>query len=146
MMISTRTRYGTRALVELACAYPERAVSVKEIAESQKISPKYLEQILAPVKASGIIRSVRGMHGGYALAKPPDEVQVMQVFRVLEGCPILLECVETEGVCASEATCPTRDLWMDIKNAVEGILQKTTLQDLVHRKKQKAQKGVTYEI
>lgn len=133
MILSTRTRYGTRAMIELACAYPDRAVSVKEIAENQDLSPKYLEQILAPLKSAGLVKAVRGVHGGYSLKKPPNQTTVLEIFRVLEGSPLLMECVDSKEGCPSEGSCPTQPLWAEIKDAIESILENTTLDALIAR-------------
>ena len=137
MKLSTRARYGVRALVELALHYPEGAVSVREIAECQKISPKYLELIIRPLKAAGLVTAARGMHGGYTLARPPTTIRLSEVLSVLEGSPTLVECVEHPEMCPMKDGCPTRDTWCELTRALTTVLQGTTLQDLVERKKRK---------
>ena len=94
MRLSTRTRYGTRAMVELALAYPDLAVPVKDVARKQNLSAKYLEQIMSALKAADLVRSVRGMHGGYALSREPDSITLADVFHVLEGSAAPVDCVD----------------------------------------------------
>jgi Rrf2 family cysteine metabolism transcriptional repressor len=147
MQFSTKTRYGARALVELACAWPDRTVSVREMARGQRISHKYLGQIMSALKAAGMIKAVRGVHGGYELARPPAEVTLGQIFQVLEGSAAPVECVDKPGSCQLEPLCATRDSWVQVKHAIEGVLDATTLQDLVARKKSKAAaSGPMYHI
>ena len=138
MRISTRTRYGSRALVELATAYPERAVSVREVAEIQHISVKYLEHIMTTLKAAGLIKAVRGMHGGHMLTRSPSSINLSDVFSALEGPPTLVDCVDYPNSCPMEAVCPTQDTWIQVGQSIAEILERTTLQDLIERKQRKS--------
>ena len=131
MRISTRTRYGSRAMYELACAYPDETVSVKEIAERQSLSAKYLESIIATLKAAGLIRAFRGFEGGYALARAPEKIRMAEIFRALEGSPAIVECVGDPDLCDFCGSCPTRGLWNRITESVSEVLESTTLADLV---------------
>jgi Rrf2 family protein len=142
MKFSTQTRYGTRALAELALEYPKGTVSVRELAERQNIPAKYLEQIMSRLKAAGLVNSVRGLHGGYALAAPPSRISLREVFEALEGSPAPVDCVDEPGSCPLEAGCPTRETWAEIKQAILGVLEKTTLADLAERAKEKADERV----
>jgi len=147
MQFSTKTRYGARALVELAAAWPDRTVSVREMARGQRISHKYLGQIMSSLKAAGLIKAVRGVHGGYELARPPAEITLGQVFNVLEGSTAPVECVDKPGSCQLAPLCATRDTWAQVKEAIQGLLDGTTLQDLVVRKRSKASaSGPMYQI
>ncbi len=147
MRISTRTRYGSRALVELAAAYPDRAVSVREVAQVQHISAKYLEHIMTTLKAAGLIKAVRGMHGGHMLTRPPSSINLSDVFAALEGSPTLLDCLEYPNSCPMEDICPTQDTWRQIEKAITRILEHTTLQDLIERKQRKgAARAQMYHI
>lgn len=137
MQLSTKVRYGTRALVELALVYPEGTLSVKEIAEKESISPKYLEHIMAPLKAAGLVSSIRGMHGGYELARPPGKIRLTEVYTALEGSPAPVDCVSEPGSCPMQDVCPTRETWAEMKRSIEEILNTTTLQCLAERKKRK---------
>src|SRR4030042_2326912 len=131
MKISTRTRYGMRAILELALAHKEQPLQIKLIAERQNISNKYLEQLVAIMKAAGLVRSIRGPHGGYVLAKPPEEIKLSEIFRILEGPVLTAECVENENVCPSHADCITRRLWIQVNEAMLSVLENKTLYDLV---------------
>ncbi len=130
MRLSTRTRYGCRAMAELAAAYPEKAPSVREIAERQRLSPKYLEHIMQALKLAGLVRVTRGMRGGYALARAPQKVKVAEVFRALEGSPAPVLCVDAPETCSMARGCPTRGTWVELRDAIEHVLEGKTLQDL----------------
>jgi Rrf2 family protein len=139
MQISTKMRYGSRTLAELARTHPDQTVSVRELAERQDISEKYLEHIMSALKSAGIVRSVRGKYGGYELARSPDSISLSEVYRVLEGTPAPVECVEQPESCCISETCPTRETWVAIRDAVEGVLQNTTIGDLADRSRQKTE-------
>jgi Rrf2 family protein len=138
MRLSTTVRYGARAMTELASADPDRAVSVREVAEAQSISPKYLEHILKALKAAGLVRAVRGMNGGYALAKPPGSITLKELYESLVGPVALVHCVDDPDSCPMHDGCPTRETWVELNEAIQGVLERTTIQDLVQRKKRKA--------
>jgi Rrf2 family protein len=133
MRLSTRTRYGCRALAEVAVAYPSGTPSVREIAEKQRISPKYLESIMQALKAAGLVRAARGAHGGYALTRPPREISMSDVVRVLEGPSGPVPCVDAPDLCRMAGDCPTRDMWVEMREAMDGVLARRTLQDLAAR-------------
>ena len=133
MRLSTRTRYGCRAMAEIAAAYPDGAPSIREIAERQQLSPKYLEHIMQALKTAGLVRAIRGMHGGYALTRPPGEIRMGEVFRVLEGPLAPAPCVDAPDQCGMAENCPTRDAWVEMKRAIEDVLDRRTLQDLAEK-------------
>ncbi len=133
MKISTRTRYGIRATVELALHYNQGPLQLRIMAERQGISVKYLEQLVAVLRSGGIVRSMRGARGGYLLAKAPDQVRVSDVFHCLEGEVATTECVASKDLCARSNDCVTRQLWVDVEAAVNQVLESVTLQDLVER-------------
>lgn len=145
MKISTRTRYGMRAILELALAHNEQPLQIKSIAERQKISNKYLEQLVAIMKSAGLVRSIRGPHGGYLLAKPPGEIKLSEVFRILEGPVLTVECVDHKEICANCADCITRQLWMQMNDAIFNVLDNRTLQDLADIAQRK-QRNASYQI
>jgi len=147
MKISTRTRYGARALTELASVYPQNMLSIKVLGERQHISPKYLEHIMRSFKAAGLVNAVRGMNGGFVLAKPPTEITLYDVFTVLEGSLAPVHCVDEPESCALQSVCPTRETWVEMKQHIEAFLKKTTIFDLAERKKQKVDSlNPTYTI
>jgi Rrf2 family protein len=139
MKLSTRGRYGTRALLDLALHQGEEPVLLKDIAEREQISVRYLEHLIHPLIAGGIVRTARGAKGGVSLAKPPEEVRLSEVIQLLEGSVAPAECVNSPGICSRSKLCVTRDIWGKLKQAMDEILESTTLQDLVERQKRKEQ-------
>ncbi len=137
MKLSTRGRYGTRALLELALHYREGPVRLKDIAQSQQISLQYLEHLITPLVTAGIIRSTRGARGGVWLAKSPQQIKLSEVIGLLEGSIAPAECVNNPEICTRSELCVTRDIWGELKKAMNGVLESTTLQDLVERQKRK---------
>ena len=133
MKLSTRTRYGIRAIFELALNYGKGPVKLKRIAEKQDISVKYLEQLIAILKTGGFVRSIRGSKGGYILAKKPSEIKLSDCVRCLEGQLAAVECVENDDYCQRSDNCIVKQVWVKVTEAVENILQSITLQDLVDR-------------
>jgi len=144
MKLSTRTRYGIRAMLELAVNFNTAPLQTKVIAQRQSISAKYLEQLMAMLKSGGFVRSIRGSKGGYVLAKPPNQIKLSDVFYALEGSLISVECLEDEDYCARVPDCVARQLWADVQKAIENVLQSITLEDLVDRTKNK--KTLNYQI
>ena len=130
MKISTRGRYGIRLMLALALNYNNGTIPLKTIAKDQGISEKYLEQIINPLTKSGLVKSFRGAQGGYMLAKTPEDITVGAVLRVLEGslCPV--DCVDGAGDCPRMARCATIGVWTRLKEAVESVVDHTTLADL----------------
>jgi Rrf2 family protein len=135
MKLSTRTRYGIRAIIELAQHNEKRPLQLKTIAERQGISVKYLEQLMTVLKSGGFVRSLRGSRGGYLLAKVPDQIRLSDVFHCLEGPVTTAECVEDEDYCSRSADCAARELWRQVERAMEEVLESVTVQDLVNRTK-----------
>ncbi len=139
MRLTTKCRYGTRAMVEMGMAYGKGAVQLNRIAEKQKVSPKYLVHLLASLKAAGLVKAVRGARGGYLLDKPPSEIKLIEVFRALEGTTSPVECVDDPKACAKSDLCVARDVWSRIGQAISNILESTTLQDLIDQRKEREQ-------
>ena len=137
MKISTRARYGTRALLDLAIHGGKGPVLIRDIAQRQQISLMYLEHLVTPLIAAGIVRSTRGPRGGIWLAKPPQEIKLNEVIRLFEGSTAPVECVNSPETCPRSDFCVTRDIWGELKKAVNGVLESTTLQDLLERQKRK---------
>jgi Rrf2 family protein len=131
-------RYGTRALVEIAAASPQQTLSLKDVARKQQVSVKYLEQIISSLKAAGLVNAVRGPGGGYELTKPPDAIGLDEVYEALEGSAAPVHCVDDPASCAMREVCPTRETWVEVREAIEEVLRKTTLDDLLERRRRKA--------
>jgi len=133
MKLSTRTRYGIRAIIELAQHEGKRPLQLKLIAERQGISVKYLEQLMSLLRASGFVRSIRGSKGGYILARAPEQIKLSEVFRCLEGPVTTAECTENEDYCERAADCAAREVWVRVEEAIQRVLNSISLADLVHR-------------
>ena len=139
MKLSARACYGTRALVELASRWKNGPTLLKEIARKQNISLPYLARLMSPLIASGLVRSTRGAHGGVWLNKPPGEVTLDEVIRLLEGPVTAMACASDADDCPHSDACATRDVWSDLEAAVAGALSSTTLRDLVERQNRKGE-------
>jgi Rrf2 family protein len=137
MKISTKIRYGARAMLELASHYGEGPIELKEIAKRENISLKYLEQVINSLRAAGLVKSIRGAKGGYSLAKPPSEICLYDVVETLEGPLNLLECLRDSKVCQKVPSCVTRDIWQEVSEAISKIFYSVTLEDMVNRKMEK---------
>ena len=137
MKLSTRGQYATRALLDLALHQREEPVPLKDIAQRQQISLRYLEHLITPLIAASIVRSTRGPRGGVSLAKPTKEIRLSEVILLLEGSIAPVECINNPGICTRSELCVTRDIWGELKKAMDGVLESTTLQDLVERQKRK---------
>ncbi len=139
MKLSTKGRYATRALLDLALNQGEGLATLKDIAQRQQISLRYLEHLVTPLIAAGIVRSIRGPKGGVSLAKAPSEIRLSEIIQLLEGSVAPVECIDNPGICGRSELCVTRDIWSELKKAIGGVLESTTLQDLVERQKSKEQ-------
>jgi Rrf2 family protein len=137
MKLSTKIRYGTRAILELASRFGEGPIELKEIARSQEISIKYLEQVIIPLRTAGIVKSARGSKGGYSLAKPPSEICLFDVVETLEGPLYLVDCIKDSKYCRRSSSCVTRDIWSDVSEALHKVLKSITLDEMVRRKIEK---------
>ena len=133
MKLSTKGRYGTRVLLDLALHSGEGPVQLKDVAARERISLPYLEQIIGILIAAGLVRSMRGARGGVWLARSPDEVKLSEVIGVLEGSIAPVDCVDDPTVCSRSEFCVSRELWSEMKVAMDRVLESTTLQDLVER-------------
>jgi Rrf2 family cysteine metabolism transcriptional repressor len=133
MRLSTRGRYGTRLMVDLAQHYAEGPIPLAEIAKRQDLSAKYLEQLIMLLKGAGLIRSVRGRRGGYVLAKKPAQISVGEIVEALEGKLSLVDCVLDPDLCYRAEECPTRDIWVGITDVVKKELYSLSLGDILAR-------------
>ena len=131
MKLSTKSRYGTRLILDLAQHYGQGAIQLGEIAKRQKISLKYLEQIIRPLKKADYVRSFRGAKGGHMLNIPPDEITVGEIVALLEGGDTLIQCDKDPATCEREDSCLTRYLWMEAAKAMYTRLAEITFADLM---------------
>ncbi len=132
MKLSTKTRYGTRILIELALKINQGAIQVSKISSSQKISVKYLEQILRTLKQAGFVKSVRGAKGGHLLAKDPDKIYLGQIVRLFEGQADLVACVSSPEHCELAVDCLVRDAWRDATSVLYEKLDTISIANLIH--------------
>lgn len=135
MRISTKGRYGLRALFDLAVhqgSKGNRPVSLREISERQRISEAYLEQLFAPLRHHGLVRSVRGAQGGYVLAQPASQITVADIIRALEGPVAPVDCVrEDEGeICNYAENCVAHLVWLRLRDSINRTLESITLEDM----------------
>ena len=133
MKMSTKGRYGVRLMIDLALHIGEGPVLLKDIAQRQGISEKYLWSLINPLKTVGLVRSIRGARGGYQLAKEPAEISLKDIMRVLEGPLCLVDCVENPSSCKRSPTCITRDVWCEASQGFMKTLEAMTLETMVDR-------------
>ena len=131
MKLSTRSRYGTRLMLDMAQHYDHGPLHLTGIAQRQGISVKYLEQIIIPLKRAQLVKSVRGPKGGHTLAKPPEAITVGEIVALLEDGMSFVDCSDHPEVCQRSETCVTRYVWREAANAMFGKLHAITLADLV---------------
>ena len=133
MRLSTRSRYGTRMMQDLAQYYDKGPVRIGEIAKRQDLPVKYLEQLIIPLKQDNLIKSVRGPKGGHMLARPPEKITVGQIVKSLES--ELVDCIENPGKCEKSGRCLTRGIWEDASKALYDKLNSITLSKMLENGK-----------
>ncbi|WP_035290828.1 Rrf2 family transcriptional regulator [Clostridium sp. KNHs214] len=130
MKLSTKGRYGVKAMVDLAIHYGKNPVSIKSISERQDISEYYLEQLFSPLRKAKLIKSIRGAQGGYVLNREPKDITIFDIMEVLEGLIEISGCLEGNK-CNNIECCATRLLWKKIKESIDSVTTSVTLQDIV---------------
>jgi Rrf2 family protein len=138
MKLSTKVRYGTRVMVSLGRHYPSESVSVRELAKNQFLSAKYLEHIMAALKTAGLTKVSRGKNGGYKLARAPDTIKLMDVYRALEGPLTLVDCVADKNACPRTKTCVTREIWTEVTESMGEVFERITIQHLIDRQTERS--------
>jgi Rrf2 family cysteine metabolism transcriptional repressor len=143
MKLGTKTRYSARAMLDLALNYGSGngVVTVKEIADRQHLSAKYLEHLLASLRSAGLVRSVRGAQGGHMLARPPVEINLRDVYEVFEGTEGFVECTTSPELCDRPDGCVTCEVWAEMYDACMEILEATTLEVLADRARAQVREG-----
>ena len=131
MKLSTKCRYGTRAMIEIGRHFKEGPVKRKDISRNQKISSAYLENILIALKAQNLIRTVRGANGGFTLDTSPEKITLHQIVRALEGATVPVDCVDAPEDCGRSGFCASRRLWQKLHDAQVAVLKGATLQSLI---------------
>lgn len=133
MRLSTRGRYGTRLMVDLAQHFTEGPIPLAEIAKRQDLSAKYLEQLIILLKGAGLIRSARGRRGGYMLARKPQEISVGEIVETLEGKLAVVDCVSEPDLCYRSPECPTREIWVGLTDVLKKLLFSLSLDDVLRK-------------
>ena len=133
MQLNTKTRYSTRAMIDLALQDEDGMVSAREIAERLRISQKYLEQLLVALRSSGLLESARGAYGGYALARPPDQITLRDIYEAFEEERGFVECTADPQGCDNAETCVAQEFWAHFHTRCMEILESTTLAELARR-------------
>ncbi|MBD3320791.1 MAG: Rrf2 family transcriptional regulator [Chitinivibrionales bacterium] len=131
MKLSTKSRYGVRAILEIARDYERTPTKRKNIVAKQNISDAYLENILIMLKNNGIIDTVRGARGGYVLSRPPAAITLLEIVRALEGSIAPVDCLDNKSLCVEVPWCSARKVWKQLYDSRVAVLEKTTLQDLL---------------
>ncbi len=131
--ISTKGRYGTRLMLNLARHYlpDKKYVVLKSISDEEEIPIRYLEQIIIPLKLNKLIKSMRGSGGGYVLARPPSQIKISEIILALEGPLTLVDCVEDANYCPRAPSCATRKVWARASQLLFDYFNNLTLADLV---------------
>ena len=132
MKLSTRGRYGIHAMYDLAKHYGDGPQPLKLIAERQGIPEAYLEQLVAVLKKEGLVTSTRGAQGGYMLSREPEDITVGQILRALEGGLNLVDCLSGEDTCGKSCACPSRIVYMKIRDGLNQVADSITLKDMIN--------------
>lgn len=147
MLLSTKGRYGLKAVLDLAINGKNEAVALSGVAERQDISMSYLEQLIAKLKKAGIVNSIRGAQGGYVLAKDPEEISVGDILRALEGDLNPVDCAEITGngaTCSGADMCVTKYVWMRISDSINNTVDTMLLSELIKEsEKIRSEHGIT---
>lgn len=130
LKLSTKGRYGVKAMLDLAINYGGEPICIKSISERTGITEYYLEQLFSHLRKAGLIKSVRGTKGGYTLTKEPKDITVYEIMEVLEGPIEISDCIDDDK-CSNTDCCASRLLWVRIKDSIEEVFKDTTLENMV---------------
>ncbi len=137
MKLSTRGRYGTRAMLDLAMREAEEIVLLKDIAKREDVSERYLENIMGLLVSSGLVIGIQGRNGGFCLAKKPNNIKLSHIIQAVEGSLSPVVCIDNPKSCKRTNFCVTRKIWEKVKKAVFDVLDSITLEDMVKMQKDK---------
>jgi Rrf2 family protein len=135
LRLSTKGRYGTRLMVDLARHGKKSSVFLKDIARRQDISVGYLEHLIPPLKKAKLIRAIRGAHGGYMLTKAPSKITLRHIIEALEGSLSPVKCVDSPSLCKRKRICPTHSVWKLLGEKISHTLEGITLNTLLKQQK-----------
>ena len=139
MKISTKGRYGLRILIDLATHDAARPRLVRDIAQSQQISEKYISRLIIELRRARLVRSVRGMKGGFFLARSPKEITLLEILETMEGTISVVDCVLAPEKCPRNATCTARNVWRRLNDGIRELMRNVTFEEIL----QEYQKGMT---
>lgn len=133
MKISTKGRYGLRILLDIAMyRVSDKPRLIREIAQNQEISEKYISRLIIELRKANFVKSIRGINGGYTLARNPEEINILEVLETMEGPIAIVECAQSnKKVCNREAACPARQMWTQINQKIRETVAQYTLKDLI---------------
>jgi Rrf2 family protein len=133
MKLSTKGRYGTRLMLNLALHYNNgsKPVIIENVSKDEEVSTRYLEQIIIPLRINNLVKSIRGAGGGYILSRHPSKIKLIEIIESLEGPICLVDCVDYSDYCHRMPTCSTHEIWKEASFMLREFFGKTTLQDLV---------------
>ena len=146
MKLSTKGRYGTRAMIDIALYRESGSTLLKDIASRQGISLKYLDHILSSLRKAGLIKNVRGKGGGYSLTRPAEQITLCDIIEAVEGTLSPVECVDNPEYCKKISTCSAHDVWVKVQESIEDVLRSTSLQSLTESHEKKFDNPGTYAI
>ncbi|MFC1977950.1 RrF2 family transcriptional regulator [Chloroflexota bacterium] len=135
MRLSTKIRYATRILLDLAPHKSSIPVTGKYISERAGISQSYLENLMGPLKSAGLVRTARGTGGGFILAKPPAQIKLSDIWEAMEGPLCLIDCTHDPDLCPRYEQCITSDIWKEAEQALNAVFESWSLEDMVHKSK-----------
>ncbi len=135
MKISTKGRYGLRILLDLALHGSGHPRMIRDIAESQQISEKYISRLIINLRQAGLVRSVRGAGGGYFLARKPESVSILEVIEVMEGPLALIDCVGRDDKCVRSQDCIAREAWTELNAGIKDVFSGMTIRNVLDRQK-----------
>ncbi len=134
MRLTTKCRYGARFMVDLAMNNRDQPVPLSRIVKRQHISKKYLEQIVIQLKRGRLVKAIRGVKGGYQLARPPSRINMYDIFKCIESEIFFVKCLKYPESCPFVSNCSTRNVWQEISELLRNRLKAITLQDLISKR------------
>ena len=149
MKLSTKARYGMRAMVDLALHYEKGPILLKDIAKRQEVSMKYLDHIISTLRANGLIESAKTRHSGYVVSRAPCQIKTYEIIKAVEGSLALVDCVDDPKICHRADFCATLNLWKKLKKSMRDVLEGVTLEDLANEQREiieQKTKGQMYYI
>ena len=143
MKISTKGRYGLRILIDLAMHDPGKPRMLKDIAQSQQISEKYISRLVIDLRRAKLVKSVRGVKGGFLLAKAPENITLLEILETMEGAISVVDCVRYPEKCKRTSLCPARDIWQKLNDGIRELTNDITLESILNAYRQRnAQNGI----